>query len=426
MKSELFKKRSLTNAQVLIALLAVCVVAGLFVIPTRRAAPDTANTEKVASKETHEEGEKGEDKAIVLSAEAQKNAGIKVEGVSVRDVQASVTVTGTVQPNETRVSHIRLLSRGRIDTVSVRVGDRVTAGETLLTYDNIELGELVAQYVAATSALQQAKTESEVLRRAEERARALVQTGALAQAELERRAAEVKNAEATINSRQGMVARFQQQLRRFDVTTKEDAQTSHTVLRAPVSGVVIDSKVAVGELKGADEDVFTIADLSTVWVQADVYERDVASIRSGQGVEITFTAHPDRMFHGTIAYISDVLDQTTRTAKVRCEVKNPRGELRVGMFGSVSLPTSGRREALTVPLSALQLVEGKQLVFVKEGEDRLELRQVTLGIRRSGWAEVKQGLKVGESVVTEGSFALKTHLLRGQIGSEEGEEKEKE
>lgn len=422
MKNELFKKRSFTNAQVLIALLAVCLTTALFVIPMRRAA---STPEETSKKEAHEEGEKAEEKAIVLSAEAQKNAGIKLEEVSVRDVQASVTVTGTVQPNDTRVSHIRLLARGRIETVSVRVGDRVAAGDTLLTYDNIELGDLVAQFVAAMSALKQAKTDIEVLRLAEERATKLVQTGALAQAELERRAAEVKNADATINSRQAVVARLQQQLRRFDVTSNEDAQTSRTVVRAPVSGVVIDSKVAVGELKAADEDVFTIADLSTVWVQADVYERDVASIRTGHGVEITFTAYPERVFQGTVAYISDVLDPTTRTAKVRCEVKNPKGELRVGMFGSVSLPTSGKREAITVPLAALQIVEGKQLVFVKEGENRLEPRQVTLGTRASGWAEVKQGLKAGEVVVTEGSFALKSHLLRGQIGSEEDEEKEK-
>jgi len=417
MNRDLFRKRSLTNIQVLLLFIALSVV-GAFFFGWRKAEP------MKAPEEAHEEGEKKEGKDIVLSAEAQKNAGLKFEEVTSQSLHGSIDVTGSVQPNDSRVSHVRLLSRGRIERVNVRVGDRVEAGQVLLTYDNIELAELVSQSAAATAALLQAQTESEVLRRAEQRARKLVELGALAQSELERRTAEARKAEAILASKKAEVARTEQQLRRFGVTKENDSDGSRTSLKAPISGIVTETKAAIGELKGADEEAFTIANLSTVWVQADVYERDISSVRVGQVAEIKINAYPERMFSGKITYVSDVLDPTTRTAKVRCEVENPRSELRVGMFGTISLPTSGTREALTVPVSAIQTVEGKQLVFVKEGETRIEPRDVALGTRTNGRVEVKHGLKAGDLVVAEGSFALKSHLLRGQIGSEEGEEKE--
>lgn len=418
MNRDVFQKRSLTNVQVLLLLVALCGV-GVFYLSGRKA-EQTKTTE-----ETREEGEKKEGKDIVLSEEAQKNAGLRFEEVQLQALQGTVAVTGSVQANETRVSHIQLLSRGRIEKVNVRVGDRVEAGQVLIVYDNIELAEFVSQSTAAIAALQQAQTEAEVLRRAEQRARKLVDLGALAQGELERRTAEAKNAEAILASRKADVSRTEQQLRRFGVTKEGDGDGSRTLLKSPISGVVIESKVAIGELKRADEEVFTIADLSTVWVQADVYERDISSVRPGQSVEITINALQERTFRGKVTYISDVLDPTTRTAKVRCEVENPRSELRLGMFGTVLLPTSGTRDALTVPVSALQTVGGKQLVFVKEGADRIEPREVTLRTRANGKAEVKTGLKAGELVVTEGSFALKSQLLKSQIGGEEGEEEEK-
>jgi cobalt-zinc-cadmium efflux system membrane fusion protein len=418
MKPEVFKKRSLTNAQVLLLLIAA-LAGGAFLFTGRRG-PTTEQIHEEArqKEEEHEHG------AISLTAEEQKNAGLKFEEVVSKAMQGAVTVTGTVQPNETRVSHVRLLSRGRIENVNVRVGDRVQAGQVLLTYDNTEVGEVLAQSAAATAALQQARTEAEVLRRAAERAGKLVDLGALAQAEHERRVAEAKNAEAVLASRKAEVARTEQQLRRFGVTTEDGTPGSRSELKAPISGVITESTVSVGELKGTDEEVFTIQDLRTVWVQADVYERDISSVRAGQTVDIKINAYPEKTFKGKVTYISDVLDPQTRTAKVRCEVENPRGELRLGMFGTVSLPTSGEREVPTVPVSAVQTVGGHQLVFVREG-DRMEPREVTLGTTANGRAEVKKGVKAGEVIVTEGSFSLKSQMLKEQIGGEHGEEEEK-
>lgn len=413
----MFQKRSFTNAQVFLLLAAALAIGAFFFTKTKGPTTKEVHEEARQKEEQHEHG------GISITAEEQKNAGLKFEEVLPQPMQAAVDVTGTVQPNDTRLSHLRLLSRGRIEKVNVRLGDRVQAGQVLLTYDNIELGEILAQATSATAALEQATTEAEVLKRSADRARKLVELGALAQAEYERRAAEARNAEATLRSRKAEVARTEQQLRRFGVAAAGVSPAPRSELKATISGVITASTVSLGELKGADEEIFTIQDLSTVWVLADVYERDIPSVRAGQTVDIKINAFPERTFKGKVTYISDVLDPATRAAKVRCEVENPRGDLRLGMFGTVSLPTSGQKEVPTIPLTAIQTVGGHQLVFVREGE-RIEPREIRLGTTANGRAEVKKGVNTGEFVATEGSFALKSQMLKGQIGGEHGEEEE--
>jgi len=404
---------------VIAALIVLVLVQGTLLL-RRGAQPN----EKTSHQDAKEDGsEKQESPALTISGTAQKNAGLKLEQARRETVQDSIQVTGSVQPNEARLAHVRLLSRGRIEKVNVRVGDRVRKGQTLLDYDNIELADVVARYIKASSDLKKDEAQAEVLKRAYERAKTLTQVGALAGAEEERRKAEYDSALTSLNTDRAEVARARQQLARFGVRTDEDAETSHTALVAPFDGVVTEVKATVGELKSSDEEVFTIADLSTVWVQADVYQRDIAAVKPGQHVRLTIESYPERYFAGRVTYISDVLDEKTRTAKVRCEVENPRGELKVGMFATVLLPSSGSREVLIVPEAAVQLIQGKPFVFVQTGEDRFEKREVTLGTRANDRVEVKKGIRAGEHVVTEGSYALKSEVLKGQIGGEGGEEK---
>lgn len=386
---------------------------------------------------THEMGdeapsEPAEANTVALDAAAQQNIGLKFEAAQTRTVVQTLQVTGSVGPNETRVGHIRPLARGRIEKVYVRLGDRVRAGQPLLEYDNIELGELIGEYLVAVAALEKATAEAEVTKRSLERAQNLVELGAIARAEYERRTAEYKNALASINSQKAEIARVEEKLHRFGLTdadleklntpthTQYHREASHSVLRAPFAGVVTKYDVAEGEVVDTERELFTIADLSTVWVQADVYEKDIASIRRGQEVGISVDAYPGETFTGRITYVSDFLDPKTRTAKVRCEVPNPQGRLKLDMFATIQLPTPTRREVVMIPASAVQQVDDKPVVFVKMGDTQFQRRDVQLGTQSDGWVEVKSGVKAGEPVVTQGSFYLKSTLLREQIG--EGEE----
>lgn len=368
---------------------------------------------------------------VVLDSAAQQNVGLRVETAQLRTVLQTIQTTGVVGPNETRVAHIRPLARGRIEKVHVRLGDRVRAGQPLLAYDNIELGELIGEYLSAVAALEKATAEAEVTKRSLERAQNLVELGAVARAEYERRNAEYKNALAAVNSQKAEIAKIEEKLHRFGLTdadleklntpthTQYHREASHSVLRAPFDGIVIKADVAEGEVVETDRELFTIADLSTVWVQADVYEKDLAAIHKGQEVKVFVDAYPGETFVGKITYVSDFLDPKTRTAKVRCEVPNRDGRLKLEMFATIQIPTPKGQEVVVIPTSAVQQIDNQPVVFVRISDTQFQRREVQLGAQSDGWVEVKSGVKTGEVVVTQGSFYLKSTLLREQIGGGE-------
>ncbi|MCL6506854.1 MAG: efflux RND transporter periplasmic adaptor subunit [Bryobacteraceae bacterium] len=305
---------------------------------------------------------------VRLELAAMRNIALTVVPAQMRTVRQAVRATGSIGPNESRLAHIRPLARGRVERVYVRLGDRVRAGQPLLEYDNVELGELIGGYLSAVAGLEKARAEAEVARRSLERARSLVELGAVARAEFERRDAEYQNALASINSQRAEIAKVEEKLHRFGLSDAEirklgpqanvEAQVayhreaSHNAMTAPFSGIVIKYNVAEGEVIGPENELLTLADLSTVWVLADVYEKDIALIRQGQEARIMADAYPGQVFRGSITYVSDMLDPKTRTARVRCEVPNPDGRLKLDMFVSVELPTPVGRQALMVPSSA--------------------------------------------------------------------------
>lgn len=368
---------------------------------------------------------------IRMEIEAQRNIGLRLDRAQMRALERTIQATGVVGPNESRLAHVRPLSRGRIEKVVVRLGDRVRAGQTLLVYDNVELGEVTGQFTAGMAALGKARAEAEVARRSLDRAKALVDVGALAKAEFDRRSAEYKNALASIESQAADLAKTEEKLHRFGLSEEDilalnpregagsHREASHSRMIAPFAGVIIRYNAAEGETFGPDDEVFAIADLSTAWVLADVYEKDIASIRSGPQARIVIDSYPGEVFLGRITYVSDFLDPKTRTARVRCEVPNESGKLRLDMFATAELPAAEGRQALMVPSEAVQQVDGRAVMFVRASEADFEPRNVTLGKLSDGWVEVTAGVREGEIVAAHGSFYLKSTMLRSQIGGEE-------
>ncbi len=366
---------------------------------------------------------------VKLELAEQKNIGLAFDKARMQDVVQEVQANGVVGPNETRVGHIRPIARGRITKVYVRVGDRVRSGQVLLQYDNVELGETSGRYIAAVSVLEKANAEAQVAKRSVERAKSLVDVGALARAELDRRSAEYSNALASISSQKAEIAQVEEKLHRFGLS-EDDVQklrsgseyhreASPSKLRAPFDGIVAKSAASEGESVGPENELFTIADLSTVWVQADVYERDIQSIREGLEARIVTDSYPGEVFKGRITYVSDFLDPNTRTAKVRCEVLNPGGKLKLDMFAKIQLPTPRGRKALVIASTAIQKVNDRNVVFVKTSDTEFEPKSVELGATGDGWVEVASGLREGDAVAAHGSFFLKSTMLRSQIGGEE-------
>jgi RND family efflux transporter MFP subunit len=167
--------------------------------------------------------------------------------------------------------------------------------------------------------------------------------------------------------------------------------------------------------------LFEIADLSTVWAVADVYEKDLGKVEEEGSVEVRTDAYPDTAFPGRIELIEPALDEESRTAHVRVALDNRSGRLRPGMFVTVAIPLRGAAElhALAVPAEAVQKISGMPAVFVEGEPGRYELRPVETGLEAHGTVEIRHGLEEGELVVVQGAFVLKSELLKGTIGGEE-------
>ena len=379
-----------------------------------------------------ESAESASPNVITIDVRTRETIGLKVQTVERRPFADVIQATGVVTPNETRVAHVRLLARGRVEHVYVRVGDRVQAGQALLAYDNVEVGELVGDYLAAAAAVERAAADAEVAKRALERAAKLVDIGGLSRGEYERREAEHKRALAEVATARASMTNIERRLRRFGLSVDDltrlrassgdAASWSRTIVRAPFAGAVTAADVAPGEAVDMERELLTVVDLSTVWVVGDLYQRDIASVRRGQEAQITTESYPGETFIGRITYVSDVLDPSTRTAKVRCEVPNRDGRLKLQMFVTMDIPTTAARDTLVVPTAAVQQIDDDTVVFVQTGEETFEKRVVEAGAGTGGWVPVLAGLKAGERVVTEGGFMLKSKLKAASIG--EGEERE--
>lgn len=186
-------------------------------------------------------------------------------------------------------------------------------------------------------------------------------------------------------------------------------------LKAPIDGVVVERKSTVGELVGKDTQIYTISDPTNRWVLAQIKERDIGAVEVGQKATFAVIAYPNEWFVGDVVRVGDRLDETSRTLEVRIEASNADGRLKAGMFADVEITTQVAKNVLVVPEGALQCEEDQQIVFVAIGDTRFEKRVVKTGVRHRGQVQVLEGLKEGEKVVSEGSFILKSELLKGEL-----------
>lgn len=358
--------------------------------------------------------EPAKQKEIEMLLPAQKHVGLVVSPAGVVQLSEYFRATGTVQPIDNRVGEVSPLARGRVLEVKAKVGDRVRAGQTLAVFDNLEAVDLVAQQQSAVAELARLNAQLIPATRQTERARRLADIGAGAEKDYEFSKAEEQGDRAGIQSQQAVLRGLQQRLRRYGVS---DGGSS-TVLKAPFAGVVTKAGASLGDVVEPGRGMFTVADLSKVWVQAEVYEKDLGRIRLGQDAAIRVDTYPDASFPGRVAYISDVLDPQTRTAKVRCEVANQDMRLKTDMFANIELPTKFSKQALAVPATALQTVEGKNVLFVQHSPTKFEMRQVEKGVTINGQTEIISGLSAGEQVVTQGAFHLKSIVAGGDLGDD--------
>jgi len=356
----------------------------------------------------HEQGER-----LSLSTEAYEAAGIAVAPVAQRTVVPIIKVTGTLSYDERHMAIATARIGGRITDVIADFGQRVSAGEVLAWIDSPELGAAEADYRRAESATR--------LRQAEyERAELLLEGQAISRGALLRREADWRAAEAEMHT-------AEQKLRILGLSeadiealpTNRTGVNQNYPVRTSIGGRVTERRAVPGRVVSADEELFTIAELDSLWLFLQVFEKDLHSVRDGAAVTLTCESHPEERFRGTIDFVGQVLDPHSRTARARAVIDNPKGELKPGMFVYASIE-GGRDDGdtpprLAVPVGATARVEGRVVVFVLSDERTFEVREVELGEASGDWVVVRGGLSEGESIAVSGVFTLKSEVLKGGL-----------
>ncbi len=345
-----------------------------------------------------------EDAGAVRLSEKEKEV-IKVETARVeyRAIRSQVTANGKIIAPINRMAVVSYAFPARVNEIIVKVGEWVEKGSPLLTLQSEEAGQSRAEFFRALADLELAQANFE-------RQKKLYERGAGAQKDYLAAEAELKVAKANLEA-----AEKKLHLLGFSEKEVQQMMANHQInpivtVYSPIKGKVVEIKVIPGETVDQSKDIMTILDPRLLWVDAEIFEKDLARIKLGQKVEITVPAFPEKVFYGKVSYIADVLKEDTRTVTVRSEVDNSEMLLKPGMFATLRIQLNGDRPVLAVPAIAICDHLGEKFVFVARG-DEFEPRKVLLGASQDGFYEVISGLREGELVATSGSFQLKSKLL---------------
>ena len=376
-----------------------------------RTGSDTAATAVTSGKEGKAEGggKKEEKEAklekghVKLADVEVREAGVLAEKLKAQSLPSQVVLNAVISANQDRLAHISPRVPARLTAVNVNVGDRVKPGQVLALLDSLELGE-------AQSAWHQAQSGEALARTDFERAQSLHKDEIIAEKDYLRARSEYEKAKA-----QARASAERLQMLGVAPSSAGGKGGSTFPLTAPFSGVVVEKKAVLGEMAQPDKSVFAVADLSTVWVEASLFEKDLARVRVGASATVTVPAYPGIEFKGKVTNIASMLDKDTRTIPVRITVPNVDGRLKPEMFGAASIEGTTAAEVLVLPETAVILLNGEPTIFIDQDGD-YEARHVQLGARLGGNVVIANGVKAGEWVVRKGAFAIKAKLLKSQIG----------
>jgi len=343
---------------------------------------------------------------VDLATEELKKAQIRTARVTKAAMATTLRVPGIVKPNEYRQVHVTPLVGGIVKEVRVVLGDHVRRGQPLAVIFSSELAEAQTQYLSHLAGL-------EADHKKLERTQTLVRLGAASKQEEEEVAATHAAHEAEVRAtleRLKLLGAGDQQIAALKRAGQIDPNFA---VPAPIDGVVLSRSANLGLVVNTAQELFTVADLSTVWVIASVNEKDFASVRIGSSASITAPAYAGRVWKGRVAYIQPQVDPNTRTAQARIEVVNPREILRIDMYVDVDF-TSADTVGPVVPEAAVHSIGERQFVFlpVKGNEGSFAIRRIRLGPASNGFYPVLEGLKPDDIVVTDGSFILRAETVR--------------
>ena len=347
------------------------------------------------------------DAEVVLTTDARGRLGLKTARVEAVEARSTVQVPGTVMPHGYREVKVTPIAGGIVRRVHAELGAAVRRGAPLATLFSTDLADAQTKYLSMAAMV-------EADHKKLERTRKLAEIGAASRQELEEvTAIHTSHATELEAARQRLVLLGLGPEHLTQLTSPSQI-VAEIVVPAPIDGVLTGRSTNPGQVVGMSQELFVVTDLSEVWAVGDLYEQDFPSVGVGSDAVVTAPAYPGLSLRGRVTYIDPRVEPATRTAKVRVEVPNPDGRLRLGMYVSLAFTTRGGGRTVVVPRSAVQALGDRHVVYLptKDDEGRFIQRSVKLGPPIADGYAVLSGLQPGEVVVTEGSFFLRAEAVR--------------
>lgn len=381
----------------------------------------SSSHEHESLKPEESEQEEHEHPDLHLSPEKQKEWGIVVGTATKQDVTSEITLPGVLALNLNKTANISSFVQGKVISLATDLGDRVRKEQVLVTINSPE-------FVQAQAAFLEARAKLSLSRKENERAQILFKEKAIEEREFLRREAEFEKFSTEVGGlgsilhSYGMDHEQTERLVEKSVSMKSDDElcelcNPNLPILSPISGTTIFRDVIVGEHVEPQKTLFTVSGLSILWALLDAYEKDLPFITKQSTVIIKSSLYPEKEFAGKITYISDIIDEKLRTAKIRVEVQNHERLLKPNMYiQGIVENKAAEKKVLAIPEEAIQNLEGEKIVFILEEADIFAVCHVELGERIGNKRLITKGLEGGEKIVIKGAFTLKAELIKASFG----------
>lgn len=358
--------------------------------------------------------------ASAAPSESAQSHAIETELVTPQPIAGTIVATGKILVPEDRMANIGPVHEGRIVRLYAGQGSIVRKGQRLADLESADIDQAEADYLKALADSENAhRTSAAEVKFAQatyDRTKMLYEKSITAGKNLQAAEHDLEVAKASQASALAATKAALTSARRhllilglkdaeIDALASKSSLAAVFSLTSPISGIVVERNATIGATVGADANVFKIIDISRVWIDANVFEKDLERIKRGQQVNVSVPAFPGVVFQGTIILVSSVVDPESRSVKVRTEVPNPDGRLKPEMFANVKIITDLKRTAVSIPQSAVLNDGEKRVVFVAEGNGYKE-RVVIEGIQGNDRVEIVDGLQAGDKVVVKGNYLL--------------------
>ncbi len=323
---------------------------------------------------------------------------------STKTVQVTLQVAGRVEADETRIARVSAPLGGRITDLSAVVGQVVRKGQVLAVLRSTELSDTQSTYLRAIS-------QQQLAERSSARAKRLLDEGVIAPAEVQRREAELVQANSEVNALHDqlrVLGMTEDDVDRIEKTRKVNSTIS---VFASIDGIVMERLLTIGQMAQSAETIFVLADLSSVWLVADVPEQSAAICQPGKAVEARIAALPGHTINGKLSFVSNVVNPETRTVRVRMVLPNPKLQYKPAMLSTMSIQDTAEREKV-VPISAIVREDNQDFVFVQTSANAFQLRRVLIGEEFGTDRVLEAGVRPGETIVLDGAFHLNNERKR--------------